>query len=115
MSILATGWGKCRAGELWGHVSAPLLCTQGVALGGAPAPLLSVAREAPGDRTQSGPRLPGGGSVMHPPVLLAPLLAGAPQTSGPTAGGGCPHSMCPEVGPAEPSPSHSIFPWLLWD
>ena len=97
MSILATGWGECPAGELWGHISASLLGTRGVALGGAPAPLLSAALEAPGDRTQSGPRLPRGGSVVHPPVLLASLLAGAPQTSGPTADGGCPHSVCPEV------------------
>ena len=72
MSILATGWEECQAGELWGHVSAPLLCTQGVALGGAPVPLLSIAREAPGDRTQSGPRLPGGISVVHPPSAAGP-------------------------------------------
>ena len=57
MSILATGWEECQAGELWGHVSAPLLCTQGVALGGAPVPLLSIAREAPGDRTQKLPHM----------------------------------------------------------
>lgn len=63
---------------------------------------------------------PRGGSVVHPPqccwphcwlVLSRPL---GPQLMElvPTA---CVQRWRHEVVPAKPSPSHSIFPWLLRD
>lgn len=119
MSVLATGWGKCQAGELW-DVSLPHCSAHRVwHWVGPPHLLLSAACEAPGDRhglvpgPREAPRAPS-------PVLLAPLLAGAQQTSGPTANGAFVPTACVqrwghEVVPAKPSPSHSILPWLRTD
>lgn len=109
MSVFATGWGKCQAGELWGRVSAPLLCTQGVALGWGPrtSSLLHVRPQETGHGLVPAPEAPLCTSPQccwpHCWLVLSRPLGPQLMELVPTA---CVQRWGHEVVPAKPSPSH---------